>query len=40
MKPAAKKAFKDGEWNHYRIVAQGDHIRSWVNGVSCADFRD
>jgi hypothetical protein len=40
MKPEAKKAFKDGEWNHYRIVAQGDHIRSWVNGVSCADFRD
>jgi hypothetical protein len=37
---AAKKAFKDNEWNHYRIVAQGDHIRSWVNGVPCADFND
>jgi hypothetical protein len=39
-KPAAAKAYKDDQWNHYRIVAQGDHIRSWVNGVPCADFRD
>jgi hypothetical protein len=39
-KPEAKKAFKEGEWNHCRIIAQGDRIRSWVNGVPCADFRD
>jgi len=39
-KPAAKTAYKDGEWNHYRIVAQGDHIRSWVNSIPCADFHD
>jgi hypothetical protein len=39
-KPEAKKAFKNEEWNHYRIVAQGDHIRSWVNGIPCADFHD
>jgi hypothetical protein len=39
-KPEAVKAFKNDEWNHYRIVAQGDHIRSWVNGVACADFHD
>ena len=39
-RPEARVAFKDGEWNHYRIVAQGDHIRSWVNDVSCADFHD
>jgi len=39
-KPAAAKAYKDGEWNHYKIAAQGDHIRSWVNGIPCADFRD
>lgn len=36
----AQQAFKEGQWNHYRIVAQGDHIRSWVNGVACADFHD
>ncbi len=38
--PATRGAFKLGEWNHYRIVAQGDHIRSWVNGVPLADFHD
>jgi hypothetical protein len=35
----AKKAFQRGEWNAYRIVVQGDHYRSWVNGVPTADFR-
>jgi hypothetical protein len=39
-KPGACAAFKDGQWNTFRIVAQGDRIRSWVNGVACADFRD
>ena len=39
-KPEAQKAYKDGQWNSYRIVAQGKRIRSWVNGVPCADFED
>ncbi|QGJ70027.1 DUF952 domain-containing protein [Planctomycetales bacterium 10988] len=39
-KPEAQQAFKDGEWNHYKIVAQGNRIRSWINGVPCADFKD
>jgi hypothetical protein len=39
-KPEARAAYKDGEWNHYRIVARGKRIRSWVNGVPCADFED
>ena len=39
-KPKAQKAFKEGEWNHYRIIGQGDRVRSWVNGVPCADSRD
>lgn len=39
-KPEARGAYRDGQWNHYRIVAQGDRIRSWVNGVPCADFHD
>lgn len=34
----AKAAFKKGEWNHYRIVVQGDHYQSYVNGVKTADF--
>jgi Domain of Unknown Function (DUF1080) len=37
---AARKAFKVGEWNKYRIVCQGDSIKSWVNGVPCTDYHD
>ncbi len=36
----ARNAFKDGQWNRYRIVVQGNRYRSWVNGVACADFVD
>lgn len=36
----ARAAFKNGEWNHYRVQAQGNRIRSWVNGVPCADYID
>ncbi len=39
-KPTAQKAFKTGEWNHYKIRCVGDHIQTWVNGVSVADYRD
>lgn len=38
--PEARKAFRHGEWNHYRIEAIGDRIRTWVNGVPAADLRD
>ncbi|MCP4453396.1 MAG: DUF1080 domain-containing protein [Planctomycetes bacterium] len=38
--PLAKAAFKDGQWNKYRIVCIGDHIRTWVNGVPVADVTD
>ena len=37
---AARKAFKLGEWNHLRIVADGRHIQSWLNGVPAADFTE
>ena len=37
--PAAQAAFKQGEWNHYRVVVVGDRYRSWINGVPTADFR-
>lgn len=40
QKLGACDAFKDGQWNHYRILARGDRIQSWVNGIACADFRD
>lgn len=38
--PAASKAFKSGQWNHYRVVCKGDRIQTFVNGVPCADFTD
>jgi HEAT repeat protein len=39
-KPNAQKAFKQNQWNHYRIEAIGDRIRTWINGVPAADLRD
>ncbi|MEM9480708.1 MAG: family 16 glycoside hydrolase [Verrucomicrobiota bacterium] len=39
-KPEAQRAFKDNEWNHFRIRCHGDHLQTWVNGVPCADVRD
>ncbi|MBC8769331.1 DUF1080 domain-containing protein [Arenibacter sp. BSSL-BM3] len=38
--PAAKKAFKLGEWNSFRVVADGPSIRTWVNGIPAADYVD
>ncbi len=37
---AAREAFKLGQWNHLRIVANGRHIQTWLNGVPAADFTD
>ena len=34
--PDAKKAFKNGAWNKYRIECIGNNIRTWVNGVPAA----
>jgi hypothetical protein len=34
------KIFKPGDWNHVRVVAVGDSIKTWLNGVPCADLRD
>jgi len=39
-KPEARAAFKDNEWNRYRVECKGDSIRTSINGVSCADFKD
>jgi len=34
------KAFKETQWNSYRIECRGDSIRTIVNGVVVTDFRD
>lgn len=35
-----QNAFKNGEWNKYRIEAIGPKLRTWINGVPCANLRD
>jgi hypothetical protein len=37
---AARKAFKMGQWNSFRVEAIGSSIRSWVNGVPVANVID
>jgi len=38
--PAARKAFKVGEWNRYRVEANGDRLRTWINDVAVSDLTD
>jgi hypothetical protein len=39
-KEEARKAFKQNEWNHFRIEARGSSIRTWINGVAAANLMD
>ena len=32
--------FKRGEWNHYRVLAEGPRIRVWINGALIEDITD
>ena len=36
----ARKAFKQDEWNKFRVEAKGDSIKTWINGVAAADLND
>jgi hypothetical protein len=36
----ARKAFKMGEWNRFRVEAIGTSIRTWLNGVPCSNIVD
>ena len=38
--PKAQKAFKQNEWNHFRIEAIGDTIKTWLNKVPAAYLID
>ncbi|MGN6540487.1 MAG: 3-keto-disaccharide hydrolase [Ginsengibacter sp.] len=40
LNPPAKKAFKNGQWNHYYIECLGNSIRTWLNGVPAANVVD
>ena len=36
----AKQAFKNNQWNHYKIECIGNSIRTWINGIACAHVVD
>jgi hypothetical protein len=38
--PARKEMAKDGEWFGMTIVAHGNHLTTWVNGVQVTDWHD
>lgn len=37
---AIRALLKENTWNKYRVICQGDHIQTWVNGVKVTDLRD
>jgi hypothetical protein len=37
---AARNALKEGEWNRLTVSAEGNIVRTWVNGVPCAHWVD
>lgn len=40
VNPSARTAFKNGQWNKARIEAVGNSVRTWVNGIPCANIWD
>ena len=38
--PEIQQLVKDNQWAKYRVVCQGDHIQTWVNGVKVTDLHD
>ncbi len=40
LNPAAKIAFKQGQWNKVRLECIGNSIRTWINGVPAAHLID
>ncbi|MCC7375640.1 MAG: DUF1080 domain-containing protein [Verrucomicrobiales bacterium] len=37
---AARKAFKQAQWNKVRVEARAGSIKTWLNGVPAADLND
>lgn len=35
-----RKAFRPGDWNEYRIRAEGAHINIWLNGIRTVDYAE
>jgi hypothetical protein len=39
-KATREKVLKPGDWNDYRIRAEGAHIQLWLNGVQTVDYME
>jgi hypothetical protein len=39
-KETREKALRPGDWNDYRIRAEGAHIQLWLNGVKTVDYTE
>jgi putative membrane-bound dehydrogenase-like protein len=37
---AVQAAIKEGDWNEYRIRAEGRRLRTWINGVPALDYTE
>ncbi len=37
---AGRKLFRQGDWNHVRVEAIGESIKTWFNGKPCAAIKD
>jgi 3-keto-disaccharide hydrolase len=35
-----RRIYHPNDWNHLRIEARGDSIKTFLNGVLCADIKD
>ncbi|MVM36663.1 DUF1080 domain-containing protein [Spirosoma sp. HMF3257] len=40
INPKGQKAFKNGQWNKYHIEAIGPRMKTWINGIPCANVLD
>ncbi len=38
--PEAAGALRNNEWNRYKIECKGSSIKTWINGIACADLKD
>lgn len=39
-KDVLERALKPGDWNHYRIRAEGPRIQIWLNGIQTVDYTE
>src|SRR6516225_9558911 len=37
---SGEKIVKADEWNEYEIIAEGNHVRTFINGKPCVDLTD